>query len=120
VPAEVTIGTPGDDHDDADSQYIDPGSSDAGDMDQGMDEDEPEDATPADMIDITNGGVPTPGSVILEPTGDTSVLDNIVIDITSSAAPTPAPADEDSDSDMALAGIFTPHDEEAPGLPPTT
>lgn len=77
-----------------DQEYVDSpdianGSSDAGDVDNEVDDEESE-----------------------------SAADNMVIDITDSAVATPANQGEDNEDENTLSGIFTPSHEDNPSFPP--
>lgn len=121
LPESNGLTTPANDNDETESAYMDNGSSDAGGLehDQGMDEDEAAvTGSSGYVIDLTDSAAPTPGSMLIDqPQSAAMTPGNIVIDITSSAAPTPGQSGADSDSDMALAGIFTPNNDEQHLLP---
>jgi len=117
LPESSGLGVPAGDNDEAESVYIDNGSSDAGDMDndQGMEEDEVENGLPGSIVDLTDSPAPTPGNMAVDPPRSAAATPDVMfIDIASSAEASPAGGGEDSESDVALAGIFTPNNDEQP------
>jgi hypothetical protein len=112
------------DNEEVESAYLGNMSSEAGDAEDDDEEEEEEEemddtgASPNDndVVDLTGSPTGTPGVMAVDTPNNAGNTPGMVIDITNSAPPTPA--GEDSESDVALAGIFTPADEEAQLFPP--